>query len=80
LGLEVLKVSLYFLDFNWGSWFNAELNGCLDGNNKESSLLPSCNSLIWPARFHVNGVTHQERNITNDSEFGTKIQQSFGGL
>ena len=64
---------------NNGSWFKKELNNCFNGNNHERSSLPAgSNSLIWPARFHVNGVTLRERNTTNDSTFGAKTSENVG--
>ena len=64
---------------NNGSWFKKELNNCFDGNNHGRSSLPAdSNSLIWPARFHVNGVTLRERNTTNYSTFVTKTSEKFG--
>ncbi|CAB3993157.1 intraflagellar transport 122 homolog isoform X2, partial [Paramuricea clavata] len=63
---------------NNGSWFRKDLNDSFDANNERSSSFSGTNSLIWPAKFHADGVPVRARNKANDSTSGSKTQEHFG--
>ena len=49
-----------------GSWFRQEFNGSFQASNERPDVTSGGNSLIWPAKFRVNGFsTGQGKTLSN---------------
>ena len=63
-----------------GSWYKKKFAGSFRDSNERPESRSGANGLIWPATFHVNGISVRDRATTDGSFFKTKSKEAFGGL